>query len=141
MPALGPRLVIAGTSSGVGKTTVATGLMAALRQRGLVVGAAKVGPDYIETGYHALATDRPARNLDSWLCGTAAVAPLAGRASEGWSLARASPRAPSTREVCSQVGRPTVGMREKKKRRRSKSERIAQPPQGITTRSRVTFAT
>ena len=83
VPALGPRLVIAGTHSGVGKTTVATGLMAALRQRGLVVGAAKVGPDYIDPGYHALATDRPARNLDAWLCGTDAIAPLAGRAADG----------------------------------------------------------
>lgn len=86
MPSLPPRLVIAGTHSGVGKTTVATGLMAAFRRRGLVVGSAKVGPDYIDPSYHALATDRPARNLDAWLCGTDAIAPLAGRAGEGCGL-------------------------------------------------------
>src|SRR5262245_61374400 len=57
--------------------------MVALRQRGLTVGAAKVGPDYIDPSYHALATGRPGRNLDAWLCGTSAVGPLAGRAAEG----------------------------------------------------------
>jgi cobyrinic acid a,c-diamide synthase len=86
VPALAPRLVVAGTHSGVGKTTVATGLMVALRRRGLVVGAAKVGPDYIDPSYHALATGRAARNLDAWLCGTDAVAPLAGRAAEGCDI-------------------------------------------------------
>ncbi|HET7720017.1 MAG TPA: hypothetical protein VFK43_08630, partial [Acidimicrobiales bacterium] len=83
MVRLGPRLVIAGTSSGVGKTTVATGLMAALVERGLVVGAAKVGPDFIDPGYHALAVGRPSRNLDAWMCGPDAIAALAGRAGAG----------------------------------------------------------
>jgi cobyrinic acid a,c-diamide synthase len=76
-------LIVAGTSSGVGKTTVATGLMAAFRGRGMVVGAAKVGPDFIDPGYHGLATGRPGRNLDSWICGPDTVAPLAGRAAAG----------------------------------------------------------
>lgn len=80
---LGPRLVVAGTHSGSGKTTVATGLMAALRRRGLAVAAAKVGPDFIDPGYHALATGRPGRNLDAWICGESAIGPLAGRASAG----------------------------------------------------------
>jgi len=75
--------VVAGTSSGVGKTTVATGLMAALRGRNLAVGSAKVGPDFIDPGYHALATGRPSRNLDPWMCGTAVISSLAGRASAG----------------------------------------------------------
>ena len=77
---LGPRLVVAGTHSGVGKTTVATGLLRALRAAGHRPAAAKVGPDFIDPGYHALACGRPPRNLDAWLCGPDAIAPLAGRA-------------------------------------------------------------
>lgn len=83
MPEVGPRLVVAGTSSGVGKTTVATGLMAALRARGTTVAAAKVGPDFIDPGYHALATGRPGRNLDAWMSGAELIGPLAGRAAAG----------------------------------------------------------
>ena len=83
MPILGPRLVVAGTHSGVGKTTVTTGLLAALRAAGHRPAAAKVGPDFIDPGYHALACRRPPRNLDPWLCGTAAIGPLAARAGEG----------------------------------------------------------
>jgi cobyrinic acid a,c-diamide synthase len=80
---LGARIVVAGAASGVGKTTIATGLMAALRARGMRVANAKVGPDFIDPGYHALATGRPARNLDSWICGEAAMPGLAGRAALG----------------------------------------------------------
>lgn len=86
MGLLGPRIVVAGTSSGVGKTTVATGLMAALVRRGLAVGSAKVGPDFIDPGYHALATGRPPRNLDAWLCGSDVIGPLASRAGSGCDM-------------------------------------------------------
>jgi cobyrinic acid a,c-diamide synthase len=83
---LGPRLVVAGTHSGVGKTTVATGLMAALRRAGHRPAGAKVGPDFIDPGYHALACGRPPRNLDAWMCGADAVVPLAARAAAGADL-------------------------------------------------------
>ncbi|WP_394817605.1 cobyrinate a,c-diamide synthase [Streptomyces doebereineriae] len=76
MTASVPRLVIAAPSSGSGKTTVATGLMAAFAARGLAVSPHKVGPDYIDPGYHALASGRVGRNLDAYLCGPELVAPL-----------------------------------------------------------------
>lgn len=81
------RLVIAAPSSGAGKTTVATGLMAAFAGRGLAVSPHKVGPDYIDPGYHALATGRPGRNLDAYMCGTGLVAPLFAHGARGCDLA------------------------------------------------------
>ncbi|MFF8847436.1 cobyrinate a,c-diamide synthase [Streptomyces sp. NPDC015127] len=81
------RLVIAAPSSGAGKTTVATGLMAAFADRGLAVSPHKVGPDYIDPGYHALATGRPGRNLDAYLCGTELIAPLFAHGARGCELA------------------------------------------------------
>ncbi|WP_256105363.1 cobyrinate a,c-diamide synthase [Streptomyces sp. ODS05-4] len=81
------RLVIAAPSSGAGKTTVATGLMAAFAGRGLAVSPHKVGPDYIDPGYHALATGRPGRNLDAYMCGTGLVAPLFAHGAAGADLA------------------------------------------------------
>ncbi|WP_405556653.1 cobyrinate a,c-diamide synthase [Streptomyces sp. NBC_01171] len=82
-----PRLVIAAPSSGSGKTTVATGLMAAFAARGLAVSPHKVGPDYIDPGYHALATGRVGRNLDAYLCGPELVAPLFAHGARGCDLA------------------------------------------------------
>ncbi|NED51007.1 cobyrinate a,c-diamide synthase [Micromonospora aurantiaca] len=71
-----PRVLVAAPASGHGKTTVATGLMAALAARGHVVSGHKVGPDYIDPGYHALATGRPGRNLDPHLVGPSLIVPL-----------------------------------------------------------------
>ncbi|MEW2288958.1 cobyrinate a,c-diamide synthase [Streptomyces sp. NPDC047841] len=82
-----PRLVIAAPSSGSGKTTVATGLMAAFAARGLAVSPHKVGPDYIDPGYHALATGRAGRNLDAYLCGPELIAPLFLHGARGCDLA------------------------------------------------------
>ncbi|MBV7695167.1 cobyrinate a,c-diamide synthase [Streptomyces sp. TRM70350] len=82
-----PRLVIAAPSSGSGKTTVATGLMAAFAARGLAVSPHKVGPDYIDPGYHALATGRVGRNLDAYLCGPELIGPLFAHGARGCDVA------------------------------------------------------
>jgi cobyrinic acid a,c-diamide synthase len=82
-----PRVVIAAPASGHGKTTVATGLLAAFAARGLPVAGFKVGPDYIDPGYHALASGRPSRNLDPVLVGPDLVPPLFAHGAAGARLA------------------------------------------------------
>ena len=82
-----PRLVIAATQSGSGKTTIATGLLSALREQGIAVQSFKVGPDYIDPGYHAMASGRPAHNLDSWLVPEQVLPKLFAKAMDGSDIA------------------------------------------------------
>jgi len=82
-----PRVVIGAPASGHGKTTVATGLLAAFARRGVPVAPFKVGPDYIDPGYHALAAGRPGRNLDPVLVGDSRIGPLFAHGAAGAELA------------------------------------------------------
>ncbi|MGK8556445.1 cobyrinate a,c-diamide synthase [Nocardia gipuzkoensis] len=80
-------VVVAAPASGSGKTTVATGLVGALRRAGHRVAPFKVGPDYIDPGYHGLAAGRPGRNLDPVLVGAERVVPLYRHGAQGCDLA------------------------------------------------------
>ncbi|HEY6690262.1 MAG TPA: cobyrinate a,c-diamide synthase [Rubrobacter sp.] len=82
-----PRIVVAGTHSGVGKTTIASGLMAALSLEGFRVAPFKVGPDFIDPSYHTLAAGRPGRNLDAFLSGPHLIGPLFAYGAKGADIA------------------------------------------------------
>jgi cobyrinic acid a,c-diamide synthase len=82
-----PRLLISGTSSGVGKTTMMVGLIVALRARGLRVAVFKCGPDYLDPTYHRRAAASTCHNLDGWMMGREAVLRTFDRASDGADIA------------------------------------------------------
>jgi len=119
-----PAVVVAAPASGSGKTTVATGLIGALRQAGHTVAPFKVGPDFIDPGYHALAAGRPGRNLDSVLVGEQLIGPLYAHGAGGADIAvvegvmglfdgrigaaATTPAAGSTAHVAGLLGAPVV---------------------------------
>jgi len=74
-----PRIMIAGTNSGVGKTTVTLGIMSALAQKGINVQGFKAGPDYIDPSHHTFVTGNASRNLDTWMMGNSACRELFDR--------------------------------------------------------------
>ncbi len=82
-----PRLVIGGTHSGVGKTSVAVGIMGALARTGRKVQGFKIGPDFLDTSYHTAVTGRPSRNLDSWMVPRTRIPPLFATGCEGADVA------------------------------------------------------
>ncbi|MCV7408987.1 cobyrinate a,c-diamide synthase [Mycobacterium florentinum] len=119
-----PAVVVAAPASGSGKTTIATGLIGALRQAGHTVAPFKVGPDFIDPGYHGLAAGRPGRNLDPVMVGEALIGPLYAHGAAGADIAviegvmglfdgrigpdPTSPPPGSTAHVAALVGAPVI---------------------------------
>ncbi len=115
-----PRLLVAGTASGVGKTTFLVGLVCALRSRGLKVAVFKCGPDYLDPTYHTRAAGAPSHNLDGWMMGRDAVVETFVRATQGkdvaviegvmglFDSASASSDEGSTAEIAKWLGAPVL---------------------------------
>ena len=82
-----PRIVVAGVTSGVGKTTIAVAVMHALRKKGYRVQPFKVGPDFIDPSHHTFVTGRESRNLDAWLMGEQGIRECFSRSCEGADVA------------------------------------------------------
>ncbi len=82
-----PRILVAATGSGAGKTTATIALIGALRARGMRVAAFKCGPDYLDPSYHRRAAGAPSHNLDGWMMGREAVLATFARAADGADLA------------------------------------------------------
>jgi cobyrinic acid a,c-diamide synthase len=82
-----PRIIIAATGSGAGKTTATVALLGALRARGLRVAAFKCGPDYLDPTYHARVLGKPSQNLDGWMMGRDAVLATFARAAANAEIA------------------------------------------------------
>ncbi len=82
-----PRVVIAGATSGVGKTTVSVAVMDSVRKKGYKVQPFKVGPDFIDPSYHDLVAGRPSPNLDLWMMGKNGVLDCFARSCEGAGIA------------------------------------------------------
>lgn len=87
MPHAERKIVIAGTGSGVGKTTMTIGLMAALQRLGRTVQGFKCGPDYIDPTYHTAVTGRISRNLDSYMLSHDTVKDIYARATRSADIA------------------------------------------------------
>ncbi|MBO0677094.1 cobyrinate a,c-diamide synthase [Mycolicibacterium sp. S2-37] len=140
-----PAVVLAAPSSGSGKTTVATGLMGALRRAGHTVAPFKVGPDFIDPGYHAIAAGRPGRNLDPVLVGEDLIGPLYAHGAAGADIAvvegvmglfdgrigdqMSGPATGSTAHVATLLGAPVVLVVDA----RGQSHSIAALLQGFST--------
>ena len=82
-----PKIVVAGATSGVGKTTITTAIMYALTKKGFHVQPFKIGPDFIDPSYHNLVTGRPSRNLDVWMMGKNGVLKCFNDSSQGADVA------------------------------------------------------
>ena len=82
-----PRVVIGGTHSGVGKTSIAIGMMGALARKGRRVQGFKIGPDFLDTSFHTAVTGRPSRNLDSWMMPRARIPSIFASGCEGADIA------------------------------------------------------
>jgi cobyrinic acid a,c-diamide synthase len=82
-----PKIVVAGATSGVGKTAITTAIMYALTKNGFHVQPFKIGPDFIDPSYHNLVTGRPSRNLDVWMMGKNGVLKCFNDSSQGADVA------------------------------------------------------